>query len=206
MAQISWPFEDIDTSETQFSLWARQFQETGVVGFPGDEKLEVIGDDSGLQVRVRSGDALVRGHYYRSTTQETLTLDSPTINYRIDAIVVELDVIENTCLLTVIKGEEVESEPVAPTLDQGDESIYQFLLAHVLLTPGIESIIQDDVTDKRRHTSQRIGRWYTANRPETPYLGQCGFNYDLVSMEIWNGSEWTPPAPDQVSPLLLMGA
>jgi hypothetical protein len=206
MAQLSWPFENIDTSETQFSLWARQFQETGVVGFPGDNKLQVIGDDSGLQVRVTSGDAIVRGHYYRSTSQETLVLDSPTTNFRIDAIVIELNVIANTCLLKVIKGEEVPSSPVAPTLVQGDESIFQFLLAHVNLTPGIESIVQGNVTERRTYTGQRIGRWTTATRPATPYLGQFGFNYDLSFMEIWNGSAWVPPVTENISPLLLIGA
>jgi hypothetical protein len=58
MAQSSWPFENVDTSETQFSQWARNIGE----GVRPDalNELEVYADSTGMQVKAKSGQAMVR--------------------------------------------------------------------------------------------------------------------------------------------------
>lgn len=147
MAQTSWPFENIDTSETQFSQWARNIGE-GVK--PGTlNELEVYGDSSGMQVKAKTGQAMVRGHYYSNTAEETLTIaaSDPT-NDRIDVIVLELDPSANTITLEVLTGTPAAS-PTAPTLTQTDAGIYQLKLAEVLVGATVLTIAADKVTDFR---------------------------------------------------------
>lgn len=152
MAQTSWPFENIDTTETQFSRWARHIGE-GVNGGPDTTKLKVTGDDSGLQVRIAAGEAMVRGHYYQSTSQETLAIVSAAGQYRIDAVVLELDPTANQIILKVVQGNEAPSSPAVPTLTQTDTGVYQLLLGLVYINPDVSSILAEDVTDRRTYLS-----------------------------------------------------
>jgi hypothetical protein len=148
MAQSSWPFENIDTTETQFSQWARNIGE-GVRPDTADE-LEPFADNSGLNVKVRAGESLVRGHYYKSTAVETLTITAADLtNPRIDSVVLELDPVANTILLKVLAGTPASS-PVAPTLTQTDSGIWQQLIANVAVAANVFSIEDADVTDERK--------------------------------------------------------
>jgi hypothetical protein len=152
MTQQSFPFENIDTTESQFSKWARNIGE-GVKGGPDQTQLLVTGDDSGLQVRIAAGEALVRGHYYISTAQETLTLDTAGTDTRVDAIVVELDPAANKITLKVVQGLAVASNPQPPTLTQSDVGIYQILIGLVTIAPEASSILTSDVVDRRTFLS-----------------------------------------------------
>lgn len=152
MAQTSYPFENVDVTESQFSKWARHIGE-GVNGGPDDTKLKPFGDDSGLQVRVAAGEAMVRGHYYLSTSQETLTLDTAGLETRTDAIVAELDPAANQIILKVVQGLAVPANPVPPTLTQTDTGVYQLLLGLVTIRPEASTILASDVTDRRTFLS-----------------------------------------------------
>lgn len=147
MAQTSWPFENIDTSETQFSQWARNIGE----GVKKDtlNELAPSADSSGMNVKVASGQAMIRGHYYQSTAQETLTITAAdATNDRIDNVVLELDPSANTIVLKVIAGTPAGS-PVAPSLTQTDAGIYQIKLAEVYVTAASTTVDSGDVTDSR---------------------------------------------------------
>lgn len=206
MAQASYPFENIDVSETQFSRWARNFQETGVKGTPGDANLWVQGDDSGLQVRVTAGQAFILGHYYENTSQATVTIDSPGTNARVDIIVLELSHANNSILLKAVKGEEVAANPVAPALTQ-TEALYQLPLAVLTMPAATSSITNVMLEDVRTFMSERIGLWTTATRPANPVAGRTiGYNATIGAHEVWSGSEWRGFQPDTFSPFLLMGA
>ena len=149
MAQSSWPFENIDTSETQFSQWARNIGE-GVKPSALNE-LEVFADSTGMQVKVKSGQAMVRGHYYQNTAEETLTLTAADpSNPRIDTVVIELDPSANSIALKVIAG--TPSITPSPTgLVQTDAGIYQFKLAQVLVDAGAATIAAGKVSDYRTY-------------------------------------------------------
>lgn len=149
MAQTSWPFENIDTSETQFSQWARNIGE-GVKRNTLNE-LEVYGDSSGMVVKAESGQAMVRGHYYNNSAEETLiiTAADPS-NDRIDNVVIELDPSANTIVLKVVAGTPAGS-PVAPTLTQTDAGIYQIKLAEVFVEAASTTVDAGDVTDSRSY-------------------------------------------------------
>ena len=189
MAQTSWPFENIDTTETQFSQWAKNINE-GVKQGNGDE-LEVTADGTGMTVSVGSGQSLIRGHYYSSTATESLAISaSDPTNPRIDAVVLELDPTANTILLKVLAGTP-DASPVAPTLTQTDAGIYQLALAYVDVAATVLAIESGDVTDKRGFMFSGIGKWTTANRPTNPVQYETtGYNTTLNAHEFWNGTDW----------------
>lgn len=161
MAQSSWPFENIDTSETQFSQWARNIGEGVKTGALNE--LEVFADSSGMQVKVPSGQALVRGHYYQSTAQETLTVTAADLsNPRIDIVVVELDPSANSIVLKVIAGSPAVSPSPQP-LVQTDAGVYQIKLAEVLIDAAATTIAAGKVTDTRGYIEDLTGFLSGAN-------------------------------------------
>ena len=155
MAQSSWPFENIDTSETQFSQWARNIGEGVKTGALNE--LEVFADSTGMQVKVRSGQAMVRGHYYQSTAQETLTVTAADLtNPRMDTVIIELDPSANSIVLKVIAGSPA-AVPSPEPLVQTDAGVYQFKLAEVLIDASATTIAAGKVTDSRTYLEAITG-------------------------------------------------
>ena len=155
MAQSSWPFENIDTSETQFSQWARNIGEGVKTGALNE--LEVFADSTGMQVKVRSGQAMVRGHYYQSTAEETLTVTAADLtNPRIDTVIIELDPSANSIVLKVIAGSPA-AVPSPEPLVQTDAGVYQFKLAEVLIDAAATTIAAGKVTDSRTYLEALLG-------------------------------------------------
>jgi hypothetical protein len=147
MAQKGWPFENIDTSETEFSLWARNMGQ-GVIKDRGLE-LEPYADGSGMTVKVRSGQALIRGHYYDNTSEVTLTIANADLSLpRVDSVVLRLDPTANTVALAVVTGTP-NSSPVPPVLTQSDSAIYELLLANVSVSAAAVVISVGNVSDQR---------------------------------------------------------
>jgi hypothetical protein len=165
MAQSSWPFENIDTSETQFSQWARNIGEGVKTGSLNE--LEVFADSTGMQVKVRSGQAMVRGHYYQNTAEVILTVTAADLsNPRIDTVLIELDPSANTIVLKVVAGTPATS-PTPTALVQSDSGVYQFKLAEVLVATGAITIIAGAVTDGRTYLGA-----FTGTVPGTAITGQ----------------------------------
>lgn len=209
MAFSSYPFENIDTSETEFSRWSRNFND-GVKGTPLTIDLKPFADASGLNVKVYAGQALVRGHYFVMDATEVLTITAAHVSLgRIDAVVLELDPASNSITPKVIAGTP-NASPVAPTLTQTDSGVFQQLLGTVAVASGAITISSGDVTDLRSFMGQRFGVWTTASRPTSPVAQTTiGYNTTLDIHEVWNGSAWVsliPAIPDAPSPFLLMGA
>lgn len=147
MAQTSWPFENIDTSEAQFSAWARSIGEGIRQSFGGE--LEVSADGSGMSVSVLSGQALVRGHYYDSSSTESVTIPTAdATNPRIDTVVLKLDPTANTITLFVVEGTPGAS-PSAPSLTQTESLNYEYPLADIAVAAGAVAISSGNVTDRR---------------------------------------------------------
>lgn len=193
MTQSSWPFQDVDTSETQFSRWARHMGQ-GVNGLPGDNNLKVVGDSSGMQVKVKvaggNSQALVRGHMFNSTAEETLTIDASSSNPRIDSVVLTLDPTANSIVLEVLKGAPATS-PSAPSLTQTDTAVYQLKLADVLVGANVTTISAGAVTDLRVFIEHV---WTTATRPAA-FQGLTGYNITTGQLELYTGSAWRDVVP-----------
>lgn len=157
MGQTAWPFENVDTSETQFSQWARNIGE-GVKPGSAATPLLVTGDGTGMNVKVAAGQAMVRGHYYSNDAVVTLTVTAANAtNPRIDRVVLELDPSANTILLKVVAGTAAAS-PVAPTLTQTDAGVYQLPLATVAVAAAATAIAAGNVTDARTYLGSLVGK------------------------------------------------
>jgi hypothetical protein len=191
MAQSSFPFENIDTTETQYSQLFRTLN-NGVNGTPDGGELEVDAAGAGLAVDVAAGQAMVRGHFYISTDVETRALaTADSTDDRIDTIVLRLDPIANTILLAVKTGTP-DPAPVAPTLVQTDGGIFEQPLANVLVPANAG--IPGTITDRREFMGTKLGTWTTAGRPVTNGRVLFGFNTTLGIVEYYDpvAEDWLP--------------
>lgn len=194
MAQTSWPFENADTTEAQFSQLFRRLQTSGVSGSPATTDLKVTGDSTGMNVKVAAGYAIVRGHAYYNSAQVTLTIGAASSNPRIDVVVLKLDPTANTITLAVVAGTPGAS-PAVPSLSQTDEGTYELAIAQVAVGASVTTISAGNVSDLRPYLGTQFGRWTTATRPVSPLVGTAGFNTTIASPEFWDGSAWVSFVP-----------
>jgi hypothetical protein len=191
MAEQSFPFENIDTTEAQFSEWATNFQETGVQGSPTGTELGITVTGSDLNLTVAAGQAFIRGHYYINTSDLVLAVTSAGVNTRIDIVVVELDPTANTIVTKIVSGTAASADPVAPTLTQSATGIYQLPIATLTIPTSTVAITAGMLVDTRTFMGQRVGIWTTATRPTNPVDNQTfGYNSTEGEHEYWNGSAW----------------
>lgn len=146
MAITSFPFDTGLVYEAQWTKMARLFRQTGVIN--EGNKFEVYADSSGMLVKVKSGEAWLRGHYVQSDATETMAIDNShaTLN-RIDRIVLRLDWANNTITIAVLKGTS-DATPSAPALTQ-TAVIWEISLAQVAIDAAVVVIDAGDVTDER---------------------------------------------------------
>lgn len=192
MAQSSFPFENADTTETQYSWLFRNFSALpggGVQGVPGDTTLKVT-PGTGLTTSIAAGQAMVRGHYYSNTAAVVLTHDASTSQGRIDSIVLELDPTANQIVAKIVKG-TAGASPVAPTLSQTDSGVYQFKLADVTIQASAIAIASGDINDQRAF----LKNVWTSNTRPTGTLGLFGWNTTLGTIEGYNGTAWVSVNP-----------
>jgi hypothetical protein len=189
MAQTSWPFEDQNTTEVQYSDLFRRIQSSGVAGDPSVADLKPFGDSSGMQVKVPAGFAIVRGHAYFSNATETIAITAAAANPRIDIVVLELNPTANTTILKMVNG-TAATTPVAPTLTQTTDGLFQLALASVLVPASATTISASDVTDVRTFLGTQFGRWTNSTRPANPVAGVSGLNLTTGQPEFWSGSAW----------------
>jgi len=191
MAEQSFPFENIDTTESQFSEWATNFQETGVQGSPTGTELGITVTGSDLNLTIAAGQAFIRGHYYINTDNLVLAVPSAGVNTRIDIVVVELDPTANTIVTKIVSGTAVASDPVAPTLTQSATGIYQLPISTLTIPTSTVAITTGMLVDTRTFMGHRVGIWTTATRPTNPTAYQTlGYNTTIGSHESWNGTAW----------------
>lgn len=196
MAETSWPFHDgVDGTpvlETQWSIMARQWSATGVVGIPGDTNLQCYGNSSGLEVHVRAGRAGVRGHWYDSDAVETLAISANSSgNPRIDRVVLQLDPSADEAVLAVLTGTPAAS-PSAPALTQTDDGVYELSLGFVAVANGAAGIDAGNVSDDRTFASIPYTPALSSRRPDGPVVGQRIWETDTGYDMVWNGSAWAP--------------
>lgn len=171
MAETYWPFDGVDTTETQFSQWSRNIGE-GVKGSFNTTDLKVTAPGTGMTVSLAAGQAMIRGHYYYNDAAKTLAITTANAtNPRIDAVVLTLDPTANTIVASVVAGTAAAS-PVAPTLTQTDAGSYQMVLAYVAVAAATSTISSANVTDARTFLGQG---WFS-----TPVQDKSA-NYTIVA-------------------------
>lgn len=192
MAITSYPFDNQDTSETDYSRLFRELQDSGVADTIGGTGFAVSADASGMNVFVQAGFALLRGHAVLSTSIVTLSISAAASQLRIDRIVLRLDPVANSITPVVLGGVPGAS---APALTQTDTGIFEIGLAQVSVQPGALTIASDKVADDRTYIGSRVGAWTTATRPTSPRRSRLGLNTTSNRWEFWDGSQWTDLAP-----------
>ncbi|MEZ0396841.1 MAG: hypothetical protein ABWK53_10490 [Anaerolineales bacterium] len=155
MTKIYFPFSSgsgTAVTETYWSRMARRWLKSGVVDFL--DRLEVYGDSTGMQVKIRSGAAWIHGHYFESDATETLPIASsdPLLN-RIDLVALRLSYTDHAIDFQVLTGTPGTS-PTPPSLTQTD-AIWEIPLAQVYVQAGSITITANDVTDLRNYCMPR---------------------------------------------------
>jgi hypothetical protein len=189
MAQSSWPFEDQNTTEIQYSDLFRRIQSSGVAGDPSTADLKAFGDSSGMQIKVPAGFAIVRGHAYFSNATETIAITTAAANPRIDILVLELNPTANETILKMVNGTPALS-PSAPTLTQTTDGLFQMALATVNVPANATTIAAENVIETRSFLGSQFGRWTSTTRPASPIAGVAGLNITTGQPEFWNGTAW----------------
>lgn len=195
MAQTSYPFDNANTTEAQYSQLFRRLQANGVWGSPSDNALRVTGDSSGMNVKVATGYAIIRGHVFNVSATQTLTITAAAANPRIDTVVLRLNPAVNSIVLAVVAGTAAVS-PVAATLTQTEDGIFELPMAFVSVAANATTIAPANVTDNRTFLGTQFRVWTTATRPTSPGIPTVGLNTTLGAPEYWNGTEWVNFLPD----------
>lgn len=143
-----------DWSEMWFSFFQTDATVQGVLYNPSTDNLVVINPAS-TTMRIGSGYALVDGTWYSNSVDRDLQSMSgaPSVNPRIDVVVLEKDTVAQTVRATIVEGAEAAS-PSAPTLTQVDGHIWQIPLAQYQISTG--SVISN-LIDRRAICRMPIG-------------------------------------------------
>lgn len=143
-------------TEANWSQMARYLLTSGVIpqsqGLPvlDGNPLQVFGDSSGMQVKVRSGASWILGHLYQNDVQETLAIAASNgTNPRIDRIIIRLNWTTNVIDTAVLTGTPAVT-PVAPALTQS-ATVWEISLAQVLVGAAVITIAAGSVTDERSY-------------------------------------------------------
>lgn len=195
MAITAYPFDNQDTTETQYSNLFRELQDSGVVDSYGGSGFQVSGDPAGMNVFIQPGFAIVRGHAVVSTAVETRAIAPAGSAQRVDRVVLRLDPVANTIDLDVVSG---VPNAAAPPLVQTDTGIYEMSLALITVGANVTSIAADKVKDDRQFVGSRVRSWSTDTRPTNPRRNQLGRNETTGRWEYWNGSAWVDLIPNPV--------
>lgn len=190
MAITSYPYENADTTETEYSMLMREFQDPGVIGSFGDASLRVTADGSGMLVKVNAGGALARGFVLESTSQESRAVNPVTTGARVDTVVARFDPASDGADLAVVPGGTTR-----PGLTQTETGVYELPLADINIPASATNITQANIVDRRPYVGHRVGIWSTPTRPTGPRLGRLGLNTTTGRFEFWNGTTWTDLAP-----------
>ncbi|MFC0622807.1 hypothetical protein [Kribbella deserti] len=182
----SYPFDNQDTSETQYSHLFRELADTGIADTHAGTGFKVAAG-SGMSITIQPGFAIVRGHAISSTAVETLSLPAPASSPQTHLIVLRLNPALNAITLAVVAGTPGTG---TPALTQTDAGVFEFPLANVPVAGGAVNVDGASIVDRREFLGARVGAWTTATRPANRRKYKIGFNATLGGFEYWTGTEW----------------
>ena len=140
-----------------FSEWLRPFFKNGV--FNGE--LQVVAD-TGMNVKVRTGNAYIDGKMKNFESETVLTLEKASANStRIDSVVVRRNDTERDFSILVVKGSTSAPDPVR------QEGIYDLVLAHITVGASVTEIKQANIADTRMNTD--LCGWVVTNIDEIDF-------------------------------------
>jgi hypothetical protein len=148
MTESSFPFDNADVYEAQWSLLMRQAALCNGYIPSMYNDLFVYADSSGMQVKIMAGACWIMGHYYRTDADlvRAVAASDPT-NPRWDNVVARLDWTNNVITIAVVTGAP-GAVPNPPALTQSS-SIYEIKLAQIYVAAGVITIGGTIVRDTR---------------------------------------------------------
>lgn len=186
MTFTSYPFDNQDTSENQYSALFRELQSSGVVGAYGDTTLKVTANASAMAVTLSTGSAIVRGFFFNNDANYTIAINSPGSAVRYDAVILRLDPAANSIVPVYVPG-----AGATPALTQTDTGIYEILLAVVTVNPGAVTIASTDVAEKRQYVGRNVRVAPSTNRPTAPRVYDLSVVPDLGGrIQTYDGATW----------------
>jgi hypothetical protein len=152
MAQTYYPLAKSPIlTPQQWSKMAQNWLGTGVIKGQLNE-LAVYADSTGMQVKIKSGQAYIKGHFFESDVEEVLPISAADVaNPRIDRIIVRIDWVADTMQLAVLQGVPAVS-PVGPALTKNDAR-WEIPLAYIYVNSGAATIAAGNVYDERIFTN-----------------------------------------------------
>ena len=132
-----------------FADWLKKFFTTGV--FMGELAVSANG---GMSVAVSAGYCNINGKVQNfAGTQLTLAAAESNL-YRMDTIVIERNDTDRDFYLKAVTGITASSaSAAAPTAPVRTGTVYQIVLAQILVAPGVTAIYDADITDKRSNSA-----------------------------------------------------
>ena len=179
-----------------FAEWLRKFFTTGVFA---DELF--ISAQGGMVVEAATGYANINGKVRFFDTATNFTLSAANSTYpRIDTVVIESNITDRTITLKTITGLYSGDTPAA-TAPVRTSSIYQIVLAQILVGAGVTEITQANITDTRQNTD--ICGYVTGTVEEMDYSQFAAqFNSYYEQFKTTNKSDfdtWFQSMKDQLS-------
>lgn len=191
--QKSYPFDASSEGvrEAEWTEMAQHWLPTGVISSMLNE-LQVYADSTGMQVKVKTGMAWLKGHYFISDAEEVMAISTAdATNPRIDRIIVKLDWNANAITLTKLQGTPAAS-PVAPALTQ-NTSRWEISLAQVRVNAGVTTIAATNITNERTFANKHTDLDLTVSVAQTiSALTDTKFNFNNVIKD--NLLEWDAAA------------
>lgn len=127
---------------------SRQWQVSGVNAGELNE-FEVYADSSGMQVKVKSGVAWLRGQYIESDAEviKAIAASNPTYG-RIDLVILRVDWINMVCEIAVLTGTPAAS-PAEPALTQ-NTSVWEIPIGKVTVDAAATTIAANKASASRK--------------------------------------------------------
>ena len=204
MAITSFPFDNQDTTEAQYSELMREMADSGVADSSDGIGLKVTANGTGMSATMQPGFAVVRGFGFKSTAVEPLVFGASAVStVRWDLVVLRLDPNTNSIVPVVLAGTAAASQAAAvvPTPTRTVSGVYELVLAQVLIRANAPTVLATDVTDKRDLQGSTVGSWTTAQRPLVPRRRKFGYNETTGAWESWDGSAWVSVVQPLSGPL-----
>lgn len=191
MTQTSFPFENLDTTETQFSKWAGVIASTGIISGTA------ITAGSGMSVNVASGSAIVKGFYWESDATVNLAVAAAHATYqRKDYVVLSANQVANSVTLAVVTGTADAGGGTLPTLTQ-TSTTWQMPIGVITIPAAAVSLVSGNVASNRAYLGLRVHPYATnADRPPVA-AGETalGINTTNRMLEICISGTWSEVTP-----------
>lgn len=144
------PFDSGPGASVMEDTWRKIMRNPTVSGVLRNvlNELQVYADSTGLQVKVKTGEIWLEGHWGTIQSEKTLPIETPHATLaRIDRVVARVDFVNNRIELGVTAG-TAAATPTAPGITR-NTSIFEVSLATVSVPAADTSIDAGQVTDAR---------------------------------------------------------